>query len=269
MSTAGVVTIGPGESTSAARTSMRRHKVSHLVVVDRGRVVGIVSKRDFGRVGRSRSDAASVKDVMTTDVVSATPATTVRQAAKLMRGRAIGSVLVVDGKQPIGLVTTTDLLDKLDRGTSLARGRGAAPRTAAREAMPPSLPRPVKLARDRSAAVPPPAHIRVIGGTVTADDRDDIARKLGRQLGKFASSIERTTVRLSDANGPRGGRDQVVQIKVVLSGLPSVIVEARDAVFQRAVARAIKAASIAVRSTLRRRRLKPLRRQATRSREAT
>jgi hypothetical protein len=51
------------------------------------------------------------------------------------------------------------------------------------------------------------------------DDRDNIARKLGMKLGKFASSIERVTVRLSDANGPKGGRDQISQIKVVLSGL--------------------------------------------------
>ena len=53
------------------------------------------------------------------------------------------------------------------------------------------------------------------------------------KLGKFAASIERITVRLSDANGPKGGRDQVCQIKVVISGLPSVVVEERDAAFQQ------------------------------------
>jgi hypothetical protein len=118
----------------------------------------------------------------------------------------------------------------------------------------------LKLARDRTGDVQPPAHIRVIGATLDADDRDAIARKLGKQLGKFASSIERTTVRLSDANGPKGGRDQVVQVKVVLSGLPSVIVEERDAAYQRAVNRAIKGAAVAVRNSVQRRRLKPRRR---------
>jgi hypothetical protein len=49
------------------------------------------------------------------------------------------------------------------------------------------------------------------------------------KLGKFTSSIERITVRLSETNGPKGGRDQICQIKVVLSGLPSIVVEERAA----------------------------------------
>lgn len=106
--------------------------------------------------------------------------------------------------------------------------------------------------------MPPPAHIRVIGGEVTDEDREAIALKLGRKLGKFASSIERISVRLSDANGPKGGRDQIVRIKVVLSGRPSVMVEERDAAFPLAVDRAANAAALAVRRSVQRRRLKPL-----------
>jgi acetoin utilization protein AcuB len=123
MTSEGVETIGPREPTSAARATMRRHKVRHLVVVDRGRVVGIVSERDFGRAGRSGPDGSLVQDVMTTDVVSATPGTTVRQAANLMRGRAIGSVLVVDGDQLIGLVTTTHMLNQLCSTSSTGERR--------------------------------------------------------------------------------------------------------------------------------------------------
>jgi hypothetical protein len=89
-------------------------------------------------------------------------------------------------------------------------------------------------------------------------DRDNIARKLGMKLGKFAPSIERITVRLSDPNGPKGGRDQVCQIKVVLSGLPSVVVEERASALHTATERAMKATAIAVRRSVRRRRLKAL-----------
>ena len=49
------------------------------------------------------------------------------------------------------------------------------------------------------------------------------------KLGKFATSIERVSVRVTDTNGPRGGVDQVCNVKVVLSGLPSVVVERRNA----------------------------------------
>jgi ribosome-associated translation inhibitor RaiA len=120
----------------------------------------------------------------------------------------------------------------------------------------------VKLTRDRTHAVPPPAHVRVIGGKIADDDRELIVRKLGMKLGKFAASIERITVRLSDANGPKGGRDQVCQIKVVISGLPSVVVEERDESFPRAIDRAINSAAIAVRRSVQRRRLKPLHHRA-------
>jgi hypothetical protein len=129
-----------------------------------------------------------------------------------------------------------------------------------------TLQRPVKLTRDRTGKVLQPAHIRVMGAQLANGDRDHISRKLGMKLGKFASSIERVTVRLSDANGPKGGRDQVCQIKVVMSGLPSVVVEERDTRFQRAVDRAINSATLAVRRSVQRRRMKPLRDHVSQSR---
>jgi hypothetical protein len=78
------------------------------------------------------------------------------------------------------------------------------------------------------------------------------------RLGKFGASIERITVRLSDANGPKGGRDQRCQIKVVLSGLPSVVVNETDSTLPRTIGRAIDSTAIAVRRSIQRRRLKPL-----------
>jgi hypothetical protein len=288
MMTAGVVTIEPGESIGDARTEMRRHGVRHLVVIHGGRVAGIVSERDLGRVARAGD--LTVQDVMSTDVVTATPATTLRQAANSMRGHTSGCLVVMEDGDVLGLVTPTDLLDQLERaaprptvrteapplghpsGSGRVRGRTKArqpttPRhhgrrttpVAERESFPPALPRPVKLTRDRTSALPPPAHIRVIGAQLDDENREYMARKLATKLGKFRSSIERVTVRLSDANGPKGGRDQVCRIKVVLSGLPSIVVDERDSRFQRAVDRAIDSTAVAVRRSLQRRRMKPLR----------
>jgi ribosome-associated translation inhibitor RaiA len=103
----------------------------------------------------------------------------------------------------------------------------------------------------------------VLGVEMDDDDRDSIARKLGMKLGKFASSIERITVRLSDTNGPKGGRDQICQIKVVLSGLPSIVVEEVDSALPKAVDRAMKKMAVAVRRGLQRRRLKALHHRAS------
>lgn len=162
--------------------------------------------------------------------------------------------------------TTTDIvtIDPRESADPRQDGRPSRASAAQRSSLPTTLPRPVKLTRDRTHTVPPPAHIRVNGIEMEQQDRDNIARKLGMKLGKFASSIERITVRLSDANGPKGGRDQICQIKVVLSGLPSIVVEERDSALQNAVDRAVKATALAVRRSVQRRRLKALHHRATR-----
>ena len=145
---------------------------------------------------------------------------------------------------------TTEALSLQPRSNTVPEG--------ARSALPLSLPRPVKLTRNRSSGPSPPAHVRVIGGAIDDEDRQYIGRKLGMKLGKFRASIERITVRLSDANGPKGGRDQKCLIKVVLSGLPSVVVNEMDSTLLRTIDRAIDAIAIAVRRRVQRRRLKPL-----------
>jgi ribosome-associated translation inhibitor RaiA len=106
-----------------------------------------------------------------------------------------------------------------------------------------------------------PAHLRVMGVTLDEEQRALIRQKLGAKLGKFAASIERVTVRMTDENGPRGGVDHVCNVKVVLSGLPSVVVERRDASPHAAIDVALRATERAVRRSVNRRRMKPLRRR--------
>jgi len=101
-------------------------------------------------------------------------------------------------------------------------------------------------------------HVRTPGGDIADEDREYIIDKLGTRLGKFGSALERITVRVTDANGPKGGRDQHCQIKVVVRGLPSVVVNEMDSTVVRAFDRAIDRTAVAVQRTLQRRRLKPL-----------
>ena len=137
------------------------------------------------------------------------------------------------------------------------RQKRMAPR-GPRGPLPTALSRAEKLTRNRRSGPLPPAHVRAIGGAIDEEARDYIARKLGMRLGGFVASIERITVRLSDTNGPKGGRDQRCQIKVVLIGLPSVVVSETDSTLPRTIDRAVDGAAIAVRRRVQRRRLKPL-----------
>ena len=136
-------------------------------------------------------------------------------------------------------------------------------RTDRRVPLPASVPRPIKRASGRTEALRTPAHVRVMGVALDEQDRELIRQKLGAKLGKFAASIERVTVRMSDANGPRGGIDHVCHVKVVLSGLPSVVVERRDASPYAVIDLALRATEQAVRRSLSRRRMKPLHRRSS------
>ena len=112
-----------------------------------------------------------------------------------------------------------------------------------------------------------PAHIRMLGANLDKDKRLQVRQKLNRKIGKFARAIERVSVRVNDINGPRGGIDQVCRIKVVLSNLSSVVVEAKDASLDVAIGKALAGTERAVRRSLQRRRMKP-RKAGVRSRAA-
>jgi acetoin utilization protein AcuB len=125
-----VITTGPREDAERAWSVMRSRDVRHLVVIDAKEVVGVLSERDLGgRNGATVRRGRRVKDLMTKPVVTATPDTTLRQAANLMRGRTIGCLPVVDDGLVVGVVTITDALDQLGRGAA----RAASPRTERRK----------------------------------------------------------------------------------------------------------------------------------------
>jgi CBS domain-containing protein len=291
-----VVTVGSHESASAAWSQMRRHRIRHLVVTSDGELAGVISERDLGgRHGEGVREGRSVEEMMSRRVVSGTPRMTLRDAANLMRGRMIGSLPVLDDGKLVGIVTATDVLDAMGRGSArptrrpegraqrmtesrrqaarrkvvrhsrasrpTARARARQPDSARRAPFSEALPKALKgEAPEDFPQVP--AYIRAAEGDLSPHDRTYIRRKLGTRLGKFASAIERVSVRTEDVNGPRGGIDRVCRIKVVLSGLPSVVVERRDASLSAAVDGALSRVEVAVRRAIQRRRMRPLRRAA-------
>jgi len=110
---------------------------------------------------------------------------------------------------------------------------------------------------DRSAGVTP-TNIRVDGVALDDEDRAHIRRRARVLFGRYGRTAERVTIRIRDVNGPRGGIDIACRIKVVLDGLPSVVVERRTAHFKSALSGALTAAARAVSQTLRRRRMRPI-----------
>jgi CBS domain-containing protein len=125
--TEGVRTIAPTAPAEDAWNKMRLHGIHHLVVTKENRIVGVLSDRDAGgRRGAAGRMTKTVGDLMTSPAVTAEPTMTVRQAANLMRGRSIGSLVVARSGRAVGIVTVSDLLELVGRG--LDRGASASAR---------------------------------------------------------------------------------------------------------------------------------------------
>ncbi len=99
----------------------------------------------------------------------------------------------------------------------------------------------------------------MFGVELDRNDQAYIRQGLGVKLGKYATSIERVSVRVKDVNGPRGGVDHVCHIKVVLSGLPSVVFQSQAASLNAAIKGALAGVERAVRRSVQRRRMKSVR----------
>jgi CBS domain-containing protein len=109
-----------------AAATMASHGIRHLPVYDdHHHLVGIVSDRDV-RLAAFREpgcpDAAvifpdaPVSEIMTRSVKVISPGTTVAGAARLMLHLGVGSLVVVSGGRPVGIVSSDDLLRVLASG---------------------------------------------------------------------------------------------------------------------------------------------------------
>jgi CBS domain-containing protein len=107
------VTIEPNALITEAAILMRDNKIGSVIVVEKQKVVGIVTERDLVRRGLAENrDLTTVKirDVMSVSVVSVSPEEDVVNTAHIMRQRGIRRVVVMDKEDLVGIITTNDLV---------------------------------------------------------------------------------------------------------------------------------------------------------------
>jgi ribosome-associated translation inhibitor RaiA len=119
-----------------------------------------------------------------------------------------------------------------------------------RPAFPERIPRQTKRRSGRTEAARTPLNIRTGGVELDEPTRRHVQARVSRQFAKFATRIERATVRFSDVNGPKGGNDQACTIKVVLAALPSLVVEERGVTPREAYDRAANTMERTIRRAL-------------------
>ncbi len=120
-----VVTIPSHTSLTEARRILDAHHFRRLPVVDRGKLVGIVTKDALDKIGFLQPASLSmhdisyllsnapVKEVMQRDVVTVSPSASVEEAVALAQTKRVGALVVVDGEKVVGVTTTNDFFYKL------------------------------------------------------------------------------------------------------------------------------------------------------------
>jgi len=123
--TTNVVTIASSTSIADAKKIMEAHKIERLPVVDKGKLVGIVTERRLGNVSPSKATSLTVwevsyllnttpvKDIMERDVSTVSPDTTVEEAVALAQSNKVGSLVVVEDDRVVGITTTNDFFYKI------------------------------------------------------------------------------------------------------------------------------------------------------------
>jgi acetoin utilization protein AcuB len=107
--TAPIGSISPCASISTAARRLRTNGIHHLVVIDHGKIVGLVTADTL--TSRQAEGATRVENAMLRNITIATPEMTVREAADLMMpGHPQTAIPVVSKGRLIGIVTVSDLL---------------------------------------------------------------------------------------------------------------------------------------------------------------
>ncbi|HVH46911.1 MAG TPA: CBS domain-containing protein [Labilithrix sp.] len=106
-------TIGSDETLRQAQNTMVDHGLSHLPVVDAGKVVGVISQRELHlleTIGGVDLDVGSVTDSTLLSVYRCHPEDSLRDVARIMAARTYGCAVVVDRGAVLGIFTATDAL---------------------------------------------------------------------------------------------------------------------------------------------------------------
>lgn len=111
--------VGPSITVFEALGLLAQHGVGAMIVLDQGKLVGVVSERDYTRkvaLQGKNSKEITVADIMTRDVITVTPNTGTRACMTLMSQKNIRHLPVVEGAKVLGMISIRDIMNDIIAG---------------------------------------------------------------------------------------------------------------------------------------------------------
>lgn len=109
----GVCTVSPDTPVFDALKLMAEKDIGALLVVEKGRLAGILSERDYARkviLHNKSSHDTPVREIMTERVICVQPRNTVEECMALMTDKHIRHLPVLDNDSLIGVLSIGDLV---------------------------------------------------------------------------------------------------------------------------------------------------------------
>jgi len=123
--TTNVVTIPSSTSIADAKRIMEAHRFRRLPVVDKGKLVGIVTEHKLEEMSPSKAtslsvwelsyllDKTTVKEIMERNVVTVPPDMTAEESLAVAQSNKVGALVVVEDGRVVGISTTNDFFYKI------------------------------------------------------------------------------------------------------------------------------------------------------------
>ncbi len=115
-----VVTIDEKRSVFEAAQLMTQEELGCLIVIDKALPVGIITERDIVRriVAKRSSLDLKVSEVMTNTLITVSPDTSLREAARVMLANKIRRLPVLKNDKLVGIVVSSDFVRNVGKKTT-------------------------------------------------------------------------------------------------------------------------------------------------------
>jgi len=108
-----IFTISPDTMVYTALEIMVEKNVSALVVLEDGKLAGIFTERDYARKVILKGKASKetlIGEIMTSDLITVSSDTSIETCMRLMTGKLIRHLPVVDNGQLVGIISIGDVV---------------------------------------------------------------------------------------------------------------------------------------------------------------